>query len=456
MNPFKLLPGSQFSSASLRSAWIVPRSGSDACRVSCKDRFLAGAKRVVSGLALLFVMALLAQGARAQEVPELETLKKEYAKLVATADEPYQAAVAELDKKYLARLEIEQQAAQQAGKLDDALIFDGEKKAILNRQEMPSEDDAKTPAILKKMRVLYRAEIAKLAPMRDKNAKSLRDDYAKELDGLVKSLTKVGRLQEAITVKQFRDELLAASTGVVSTQSKGTVRSVKLHGGVVMKFCYCPPGDFRMGSPPEEKERNQNENQVKVHFSKGIWLAQTECTQKQWTAIMGTPPPSQFHGDDLPVESVTWNQVQDFIAKLNGIKSLPAGWKASLPTEAQWEYACRAGTKSAYAFGTTLNDKQANIGRVLGKTAAAASYPANAWGLFDMHGNVQEFCEDWYGNKILGGTDPTGPASGSVRVVRGGGFADDASTCRSANHRSGYGMTDKGPDVGFRVACTAP
>jgi len=450
MNPATIFQDSLSPSGALRPGSICPRP------VSRKNRLLAEITRLVRGLSALIAMAFLTHATNAQEVPELETLKKEYAKLVATADEPYQAAVAELDKKYLARLEQEQQVAQQAGKLDDALVFEGEKKAILNRQEMPSEDDAKTPAILKKMRATYRIEIAKLAPIRDKNAKPLRDDYAKELDGLMKSLTKVGRLQDAITVKQFRDELLAVSTGTANTPPKGKVTSVNLRGGVVMKFCYCPPGEFRMGSPSEEKERNPNENQVKVRLSKGFWMAQTECTQKQWKAVMGTPPPSHFPGDDFPVESVTWNDVQDFIAKLNSNKALPAGWKAVLPTEAQWEYACRAGTKTAYGVGATLRDTQANFGNPHGKTVPVAGYPPNAWGLHDMHGNVWEFCEDCFATKLPGGTDPTVAEAGPLRVIRGGSFLDTAGACRSANRSSGFGPTNRGVEVGFRVACTAP
>jgi formylglycine-generating enzyme required for sulfatase activity len=407
---------------------------------------------------LLLTLAFLTLPGSAQDqtvpVPELATLKKEYASLVKTADGPRLAAVAELDKKYIAKLEQAQQTAQQTGKLDEALAIDEEKKAVSSGSGV--EDDDKTPDMLKKMRAIYRAEIAKLELVRARNHKPLRDDYASELDALVLRLTKDGKLKEAMTVRKFREDLpavAAVSAAVPPNSSAGQVMSVKLPGGVVMKFCYCPPGNFKMGSPPNEKYRRGNEDQVGVKLSKGYWLAQTECTQAQWVAVMGGNP-SNFNGDDLPVEKVSWDDVQKFITKLNDAKTLPAGWKAALPTEAQWEYACRAGTKTVYSFGDTLNAKQANIANTLEKTSAVASYPANAWSLYDMPGNVWEWCEDWYGEKLVGGTNPTGTPSGSYRVRRGGDWSNSADYCRVAN-RDSHDPTHGRSYIGFRVALSS-
>jgi formylglycine-generating enzyme required for sulfatase activity len=393
-------------------------------------------------------------------VPELETLKKEYAALVQTANGPYLAAVAELEKKYLAGLEREQAVAQRGGKMDESLALDGEKKAITSGGKVPAGDDAKTPLVLRKMHATYRAEIAKLEQARDltrtQNFKPLRDDYAEELDALVLRLTKDGKLKEAMTVRKFRENLPAAPVALAAisqNQAAGKVVSIDLPGGVVMKFCYCPPGGFMMGSPPDEMDRQRNENQVKVQLSKGFWLAQTECTQAQWVPVMGSNP-SYFKGDDLPVEKVSWEVVQQFITKLNEAKILPAGWKAALPTEAQWEYACRAGTKTAYGFGKTLTAKQANVAFALKKTKAVASYAANPWGLHDMHGNLWEWCGDWLGEKLPGGTDPTGAPSGTARVDRGGAWGDRPSNCRSALRGGCYPGTDVN-SLGFRVALIA-
>jgi formylglycine-generating enzyme required for sulfatase activity len=413
---------------------------------------------------LLIALAVLTLAGSAQDqpvpVPELETLKKEHASLVTTADRPYLTAVAELEKRYLAGLEREQAAAQRGGKMDESLALDGEKKAITSGGKVPAEDDAKTPPVLRKMHASYRAESAKLEQARDltrtKNFKPLRDDYVAKLDALVLRLTKDGKLKEAMTVRKFRENLPAAPValaGITQNQAAGKVMSVNLPGGVVMKFCYCPPGNFKMGSPPDEMDRQRNEDQVQVQLSKGFWLAQTECTQAQWVAVMGHNP-SKFKGDDLPVEQVSWNDAQQFITKLNEAMSLPAGWKVALPTEAQWEYACRAGTKTAFSFGKTFTTKQANFAYVLGKTRDVGKYKTNPWGLHDMHGNVLEWCGDWLGEKLPGGTDPTGAPSGTARVWRGGGWLEPDDYCRAA-FRNGNKPDTTWNAIGFRVALVA-
>jgi formylglycine-generating enzyme required for sulfatase activity len=156
-----------------------------------------------------------------------------------------------------------------------------------------------------------------------------------------------------------------------------------------------------------------------------------------WVSVMGTEP-SRFKGDllKLPVENVSWNDCQEYIKKLNdllaGTPGVPVGFKFSLPTEAQWEYACRADTTMTYHFGDTLTKEQANFGGG-SKTTEVGKYPANAWGLHDMHGNVFEWCADWYGDYPSDAvTDPVGAPSGSRRILRGGSWYFDAEDCRSA------------------------
>ena len=176
-------------------------------------------------------------------------------------------------------------------------------------------------------------------------------------------------------------------------------------------FRWCPPGKFMMGSPADEPNRSNNESQHEVTLTRGFWMLETQVTQQMWESVMGANP-SRFKGAKLPVEQVSWNDCQEFITKLNaelksgGHKSpvsngelTPAaleGYKFSLPTEAQWEYACRAGTTTAYSFGNSLSAEQANFRGNVGQTKDVGSYPANAWGLKDMHGNVWEWCQDWY------------------------------------------------------------
>ena len=200
--------------------------------------------------------------------------------------------------------------------------------------------------------------------------------------------------------------------------------------GVEYAFRWCPAGTFMMGSPQNEANRRDSETQHQVILSRGFWMLETEVTQGMWASVMGNNP-SSSKGIKLPVECVSWDDCQEYIKKLNGMKVAPAGFKFSLPTEAQWEYACRAGTTTAYSFGNTLSSEQANFGS---ETKDVGSYPANAWGLYDMHGNVWELCADWYGEYPIGAvTDPMGADRGWNRVIRGGGkYSGYAHHCRSA------------------------
>ncbi|MCL2005146.1 MAG: formylglycine-generating enzyme family protein [Planctomycetaceae bacterium] len=216
-------------------------------------------------------------------------------------------------------------------------------------------------------------------------------------------------------------------------------------------FRWCPPGNFMMGNEPGE---------VSVTLSRGFWMLETEVTQGMWESVMGNNPSSN-KGPNLPVTDVSWNDCQEFIAKLNaelksggrqspGGTALGDGYKFSLPTEAQWEYACRAGTTTAYHFGDTLTQQQANFGSR--QTRDVGSYPANAWGLKDMHGNVWEWCLDWIDYYPRGAvTDPTGPDRGSNRVLRGGSWYYAAEACRSAVQGS-YAPAHQNDRIGLRLA----
>ena len=182
-------------------------------------------------------------------------------------------------------------------------------------------------------------------------------------------------------------------------------------------------------------------------------MLETEVTQLMWVSVMGNEP-SRFQGLQRPVEQVSWNDCQEFIKKLNtllaGTPGAPAGFKFSLPTEAQWEYACRAGTTTAYHFGDSLTPQLANFGS--GQTEEVGSYPANAWGLKDMHGNVWEWCQDLYSDYPSGAvTDPVGAEQGSRRVFRGGSWDRDAEYCRSAN-RSNHVPANRSGDIGLRLS----
>lgn len=234
--------------------------------------------------------------------------------------------------------------------------------------------------------------------------------------------------------------------------------------GLKMKFCWCPDGSFLMGSPNGEKDRGTNEDQVQVTLT-GFWLGKYEVTQEEYESVTGENP-SLIEGQRLPVVRVLWDEVTAFCVKLTTKERqagrLPAEWTIRLPTEAEWEYGCRAGTTTATAFGENLNSTQANFngnypynnaekGPNL-QTTTVGKYAANAWGLHDMHGNVWEWCQDVYRAQLPGGRDPlVAPQAAFVRVRRGGGNDCVGLICRSA-YRNRYSPGDRGHNMGFRVA----
>ena len=232
--------------------------------------------------------------------------------------------------------------------------------------------------------------------------------------------------------------------------------------GIDFAFRYCPPGTFQMGSPEDEEKRRDDETRHEVTLTRGFWMLETSVTQGMYRAITGSNPSRFKSGDNYPVEWVSWFDSQSFCESLNALGGAPAGFEFRLPTEAEWEYACRAGTNTPYFWGSKLNGDKANCngncpyggvskGRYLKKTSAVGSYPANGWGLCDMHGNVWEWCADWYGAYASGPqTDPTGPTSGRWRVLRGSSWYGFAKNCRSA-YRHCIDPTDRFSDCGFRL-----
>lgn len=243
-------------------------------------------------------------------------------------------------------------------------------------------------------------------------------------------------------------------------------------GGI--KLCWCPAGKFVMGSPSDEPERRPDEEQVEVTLTKGFWMAKFEATQGQWKRVLGELPgpltdqlPAE---DEFPVGNVDFAEAEAFCRKLTEAchqsGELPKVWEFRLPTEAQWEYACRAGTRTATSFGDKLSSKQANFkgkpyngaepGPSLGHAAKVGSYPANPWGVHDMHGNTFEWCRDWYHSKLPGGIDPDlYLARASSRVRRGGCWADDGWPCRSAC-RLRFEPERRYEHIGFRVVLVKP
>ncbi|WP_372371710.1 formylglycine-generating enzyme family protein [Candidatus Uabimicrobium sp. HlEnr_7] len=215
--------------------------------------------------------------------------------------------------------------------------------------------------------------------------------------------------------------------------------------GVQQSFRWIKPGTFMMGSPESEKERSRREIQHEVTLSSGFWLADTACTQELWETVMGSNP-SYFKGKKLPVENVSWEDCDRFVQKMNSL--LPSE-NICLPTEAQWEYACRAETTTAFSFGESITKEQVNYGSKV--TVEVKSLPCNLWGLYEMHGNVFEWCYDWYDDYQIGNViDPTGPNSGSLRVMRGGNWGGDSSGLVRSAYRFSFEPDDRNDYIGFR------
>jgi formylglycine-generating enzyme required for sulfatase activity len=234
-----------------------------------------------------------------------------------------------------------------------------------------------------------------------------------------------------------------------------------IHHTEVQRLRYIPPGTFLMGSPLDELDRDDDEGpQHPVTISQGFWLADTACTQALWGAVMPGMNPSHFKGSpELPVDSVSWDDAQNFLQRLNAL--LPEGCVAELPLEAEWEYACRAGTGSAFSFGPNITPEQVNYdgsspyadaakGERRRQTVPVGSLPANPWGLYEMHGNLWEWCADGYrAYRDQPEADPSGGTEGDTRVLRGGSWFLLAAWARSAyryrDHR-GYRLRI----IGFR------
>jgi formylglycine-generating enzyme required for sulfatase activity len=227
-------------------------------------------------------------------------------------------------------------------------------------------------------------------------------------------------------------------------------------GVVTQRMRWIKPGTFMMGSPEGEEERYEDESPWhRVTLTKGFWMADTQVTQELWMAVSGRKNPSHFEGGTNPVERVSWEDCEKWISKLC---EHHAFFKISLPSEAQWEYVCRAGSTTAYCFG---DDPQELLKYSwFEENSKSKSYPVkqllpNGWGLYDMHGNVWEWCRDWYGAyEKSTQLDPTGPTKGTSRVIRGGSWVSPARVPRSAcrgGYRSGY----RGYYLGFRIASSA-
>ena len=272
-----------------------------------------------------------------------------------------------------------------------------------------------------------------------------------------------------VSLSAGKDKTLDIRLKRVAVTQSATSQDKKIRNSLGMEFVFISPDTFMMGSAigPSEVENRYSGTirayewehpQHRVTLTSGYYMQATEVTQKQWKAVMGTRPWSEKHsvkeGDNYPAVYISWNDCQEFIKIIN---QMEGGYKYRLPTEAEWEYACRAGSTSPFSFGgekSRLGEYawyKSNSGY---RAHRVAQKKSNAWGLFDMHGNVSEWCQDWYGDYPSSSvTDPKGPLGGSSRVYRSGEWDTHPGNVRSANRDaadSGY----RTGNLGFRLLRT--
>ena len=241
----------------------------------------------------------------------------------------------------------------------------------------------------------------------------------------------------------------------------GEEREFEIAPGVKMTFCWCPAGEFMMGSPPSEEGRENREDQAKVTLKKGFWTSKTEVTQSQWAAVMGSNPldgmgpygkphPENNKGPNLPVVGVSWEDAQVFMEKVNSTLGSEDGGKMSLPTEAQYEYAARAGETGMYPGGS-LDEVAWHDGNSGGYPKPVGTKKANAWGLHDMNGSAWEWVQDCYYVELPGGTDPIAKENGLDRVIRGGCWFKEATRCRLATRSYRWQGASQCFSIGVRI-----
>jgi len=230
----------------------------------------------------------------------------------------------------------------------------------------------------------------------------------------------------------------------------------------VAGFVWVPPGEFLMGSPTEEIGRDADESrQTRVIVARGFWIGRCEVRQSEYQQLMSNNPSNETGDANRPVERVSWFEAMEYCKKLSQAceiqRKLPEGYGYRLPTEAEWEYACRAGTSTRFSYGEDKSATQLNEYAWFSRNSDSMTHPVgtrrpNKWGLFDMHGNVWEWCIDRWEDSLPGGTitNLVHVAAGRLRVARGGSWLYDAKACRSAN-RDDYSPWDRCSDIGFRV-----
>ncbi len=344
------------------------------------------------------------------------------------------------------------------------------RKEVLQKELLVHKDD-----LAEKEKEFAEKEIKRKDEVEALMAELKKDARKQRTEALKQDLRKYEKIIASPSVKGMNVEKSAWKALAVKYPkeaaglSMGDTKTLQFrvnYGGICnsvgMRFALIQAGTFSMGSPEKEKFRSSDEIRHRVTLKKSFYLQTTEVTQAQWVEIMGYNP-SEFKAEEMdrPVENVSWDDCQTFIEKLNKLEKTH---KYRLPTEAEWEYACRAGRTSAFSNGVINEDgcgydpNLDEVGWYCGnsgrRTHPVSQKMINAWGLYDMHGNVWEWCRDWYGKYPTDPVvDPEGERYGPKRVIRGGSCLNYAEKCRSA-YRFSYPANVKRNNIGFRIART--
>ncbi len=365
----------------------------------------------------------------------------ELANQLSKAQEAWSAALAAADQRLLAQHvgEAFEAAKKQAAAAETEATADKpEAAAKLYTEATAALADAVGEASTKQNLTKAAPVVERLEAAVAKKDKFAAEDLLAEVEKLIPKDERIAALRKSVE----------AVPGLKKSVS------LDLGGGATMELVLIRPGSFMMGD--DKSDQKDEKPAHKVTITKPFYMGKYEVTQEQWQALMGSNP-SQFKGPKNPVEQVSWEDCQGFLKKLEE-KLAASSMKCRLPTEAEWEYACRAGSATKYSFGeeeAKLGDYAWFSGNAGAKTNPVGQKKPNAWGLYDMHGNVYEWCADWHGEAYSSQSspeDPTGPSSGSSRVLRGGSWTYGASRCRSAR-RTRFTPTYRDFTYGFRVAC---
>ena len=407
------------------------------------------------------------------ETPEeLKALQKIRTQALTSVVDPYR----KLNDKYLELLTKLKADPSLTGN-EEALEAIDQEIAILENGENIFLSSTSEPKI-EKLREHYMNQVRKMAPAMEASVRKIEEGYAANLYQLMNKLGAAEKIIAASETQKQRDQFLKVWNArrddpeylIVSVpplpQKKGakdaapTLKSkaFSIGNNQTIPCCWIKPGKFEMGAPPSELGASPWDKTTKVTISRGFWMARTETTQEQWIAVMGKNP-SHNQGDDYPVENIDWMHTRQFIQAANA--HAPKGFRYDLPTDAEWEYACRAGSTTAFHSGKNPTSEKAeckNLDKVgwYDHNSDRESHPVaqklpNAWGLYDMHGNLWEWCADFFEKAPEhDSVDPKGPAQGTGRVIRSGSFTHTVREARSGNryffNPYGYYKT-----IGFRI-----